>query len=51
MTYAPSTGLSAGFAGRVFRPGEPGFADARTIFNAMIDRRPALIASARPGKT
>lgn len=29
--------------GQILRPGQPGYDDARTIWNAMIDRRPALI--------
>jgi hypothetical protein len=32
--------LRAGFAGEVLLPGDGGYQDARTIFNAMIDRRP-----------
>lgn len=34
----------ASFRGPVLRPGEAGYEDARQIWNAMIDRRPALIA-------
>ena len=30
--------------GQTFRPGEPGYDAARTVPNAMVDRRPALIA-------
>lgn len=32
------------FGGLVLRAGDDGYDDARTIFNAMIDRHPALIA-------
>jgi FAD/FMN-containing dehydrogenase len=36
--------LDAGFGGDLIRPDDPGYNAARTVFNAMIDRRPALIA-------
>jgi FAD/FMN-containing dehydrogenase len=33
-----------GFGGELLRDGDPGYDDARRVFNATIDRRPALIA-------
>ncbi len=36
--------FSAGLRGDLLRPGDDGYDDARTIYNAMIDKRPALIA-------
>src|SRR2546430_344264 len=33
-----------GLRGPVLRPGDPGYDDARALWNGLIDRRPALIA-------
>ena len=37
-------GLLKDFAGQIIVPGDPAYNEARTIFNAMIDRRPGVIA-------
>ena len=50
MTQAPTIDntaidqLAQNFRGKLLRPGDAGYDDSRTIFNAMIDRHPALIA-------
>jgi FAD/FMN-containing dehydrogenase len=36
--------LTAALRGTLLRPEDPGYDDARTIWNGMIDRRPAMIA-------
>ncbi len=36
--------LAAGLRGHVFTPDTPGYDQARTIWNAMVDKRPAVIA-------
>src|SRR5262249_40685551 len=36
--------LRSALRGELISPGHPGYDAARTIFNAMIDKRPALIA-------
>jgi len=41
--------LAAGFAGQILLPGNNAYESARRIWNAMIDRRPALIARCASG--
>ena len=36
--------LRGGFSGDVLRPAQPGYEEARRVFNKMIDRHPGLIA-------
>ncbi len=36
--------FKASLCGELLRPGDPGYDDARKIWNGMIDKRPALIA-------
>jgi len=43
MAVTDTSELS-GFKGPIFRPDDEGYDEARSIFNAMIDRRPAIIA-------
>jgi len=40
----PATSLSSAFTGKVLTPESDGYNSARAIWNAMIDRKPALIA-------
>jgi FAD/FMN-containing dehydrogenase len=44
MAEAALSGLRTAMTGDVFAPGDAGYDDARTIFNSMIDRRPAVVA-------
>jgi len=39
--------LRAGLRGALCLPGEPGYEEARTLWNAMIDRRPAVVVRAQ----
>jgi FAD/FMN-containing dehydrogenase len=41
---AARTELRGKFSGELVGPTDPGYDEARAVFNAMIDRRPALIA-------
>jgi len=47
MTTVETTTLRDGMAGQVVTPDDPGYDEARAIYNAMIDRRPAVIARCR----
>jgi len=51
MATATSTGpalvtddFRAAFRGDLIEPGDPGYDEARAVYNGMIDRRPRLIA-------
>src|SRR3954462_323077 len=43
----PLDELAAALRGPLIRPGEPGYDEARTVYNAMIDKHPATIARCR----
>src|SRR5262249_33969592 len=40
----PADALRSGFSGEVLTPAQPGYDEARQVFNGTIDRRPAVIA-------
>lgn len=44
INQAALDGLRKGFSGQIIVPGDPGYGEARTVFNAVIDRRPGVIA-------
>ncbi len=43
----PLEALRAAFSGTILEPSDPGYDEARRVHNALIDRRPALIAQCR----
>lgn len=47
MTTAPYEQLAAALRGDLVTPESPGYDQARAVYNAMIDRRPAAIARCR----
>ena len=44
VAQAARTEFGATFTGELVSPDDPGYEQARAVYNAMIDRRPALIA-------
>ncbi|MFJ8861347.1 FAD-binding oxidoreductase [Streptomyces sp. NPDC102451] len=48
-TEAVPTGFRSEFTGDIHVPGDPGYDEARTVFNGMIDRRPAVVAQCASG--
>lgn len=44
LTQATVQHFQTSLHGALLRPGDDGYDTARTVFNAMIDKRPALIA-------
>jgi hypothetical protein len=43
-TTNPADALREGFSGEVLEPAQPGYDDARRVFNGMFDRRPAGVS-------
>jgi FAD/FMN-containing dehydrogenase len=44
---APFTDLAANLRGTVITPGDPGYDAARAVYNGMIDKHPAAVATCR----
>jgi FAD/FMN-containing dehydrogenase len=44
LSKATIAELARGLRGQLLRPGETGYDAARTVWNAMVDKRPAMIA-------
>src|ERR1017187_3892702 len=47
IATAPYEELAAGLRGDVVVPGDPGYDQARAVYNAMIDKHPAAVARCR----
>lgn len=47
MTVVSATRDTGSLGGDVITPGDPGYDEARALYNAMIDKRPAAIARCR----
>src|SRR3979411_230223 len=47
IATTPYENLAAVLRGSVITPGDPGYGEARAVYNAMIDKRPAAIARCR----
>ena len=55
LTHAPFYEASlqefkAGLSGELFRPGNPGYDDARRLWNGAVNKHPALIVQCRTGQ-
>ena len=47
IATAPYENLAAALRGSLITPGDPGYDEARAVYNAMIDKRPAAVARCR----
>ena len=47
ITTAPHAELAAAMRGDLITSGDPGYDQARAVYNAMIDKHPAVIARCR----
>jgi hypothetical protein len=46
----PYEELAAALRGDLITPGDPGYDEARAVYNAMIDKRPAAAARSSPDR-